>query len=199
MRGYSLSDDRPVAILDLTYDAPNGVYGAVSGTLVTSRHDGIQPLGVEVDAGFAKRLNAGLTLDIGATHSSYSHYSSRGTSSSYSEAYIGLGAKFLSARLSISPDYLQSHSWSAYGELNGSVAIASKLRLNGHIGLVVPFTSYGYDQSHHREVDWRIGAAKDVGRLTLSAAWTGVARGAGMAQHRVRKSRALVAGLTYAL
>lgn len=199
LRGYSLSDDRPVAIVDLTYDAPNGIYGAASGTLVATRHNGIQPLAVEVDAGYAKRLNAGLTLDVGATHSNYSHYSSGRIGSSYSQAYIGLGGKLLSARLSLSPDYLQSHNWSAYGELNASLIIASKLRLNGHVGLTVPLASDGYDQGYRREIDWRIGAARDIGRWTLSLAWTGVGRGADMAPQSVRSHQALIAGLAFAL
>lgn len=171
----------------------------MSGILVASRNDAIQPLGVQVDAGYAKRLNDGLALDLGVTHASYSHYSSSAGGKSYSEGYIGLGGKVLSARLSISPDYLQSHRWSAYGEVNGSLAIASKLRLNAHIGLIAPLGSDGYDQSYHREVDWRIGAAKDIGRMTLTAAWVGVGGGEDMARRPVRRHRALVVGLTYAL
>src|SRR5436190_194451 len=40
-RGYSLSDGRPVGILDLSYDAANGLYGALSGSVVATRHDGL--------------------------------------------------------------------------------------------------------------------------------------------------------------
>jgi uncharacterized protein (TIGR02001 family) len=194
-----LSDDRPVAILDLSYDAPDGLYGAVSGIIVASRHDGLQPLGLELNAGYAASLESGLTLDVGVTRSSYSHYSSRGPGKSYTEGYVGVAGKFVSARVSVSPDYLTSDTWTVYGELNGHVPVASKLRLIGHVGLLVPFRSYHDDQNYHREFDWRLGIAKDIGRATLSAAWTGVHRGQDIYQDPERRHSAFVVGLTYAL
>src|SRR4051794_35583423 len=45
-RGYSLSDGRPVGILDLSYDAPNGIYAGASGSLVATRHEGLKGLGL---------------------------------------------------------------------------------------------------------------------------------------------------------
>src|SRR6476620_5040716 len=38
-RGYSLSDGYPVGIFDLSYDAPSGLYGAVSGSMAAT-HSG---------------------------------------------------------------------------------------------------------------------------------------------------------------
>lgn len=198
-RGYSLSDDRPVAILDVSYDAPDGLYGAASGIFVASRDDGIQPLGIELNAGYAKTLKSGVALDVGVTRSSYSHYSSRGPGKSYTEGYVGLAGKLLSARLSASPDYLKFSTWTVYGELNGHVPIGSKLRLIAHVGLLVPFRPYHADQDYRREFDWRLGIAKDIGRATLSAAWTGVHRGQDIYQDPERPHSAFVVGLTYAL
>jgi len=67
-RGYTLSDSRPVGILDLSYDAQNGFYGALSGSIVATRHDGLQPLGLQLNGGYAKRLSSGLTVDTGIVH-----------------------------------------------------------------------------------------------------------------------------------
>src|SRR4051794_25476402 len=86
-RGYSLSGGRPVGILDLSYDAPNGFYAALSGSVVATRHDGLRPLGIQLNGGYAKRLSSGLTVDAGVTHSNYFAYSSKGTRKSYTEGY----------------------------------------------------------------------------------------------------------------
>ena len=138
-------------------------------------------------------------MDVGVTRSSYSHYSSRGPGKSYTEGYVGVAGKLLSARLAVSPDYLESSTWTIYGELNGHVPIASKLRLIGHVGLLVPTRSYHDNQDYRPEFDWRCGIAQDIGRMTLSAAWTGVNRGQDIDQEPVRRHSAFVVGLTYAL
>src|SRR5436309_441909 len=48
-RGASLSDGRPVAILDFAYDAPSGFYGALTGKAATTRDEGLRPLGLIVN------------------------------------------------------------------------------------------------------------------------------------------------------
>src|SRR3954451_3801745 len=50
-RGYTLSNGRPGAILDVGYEAPNGIYGAISGSLVASDGHGIQPLRLAINGG----------------------------------------------------------------------------------------------------------------------------------------------------
>ena len=72
-RGISLSDGRPVGIIDLSYDASNGLYGAVSGSVVDTRDDGVRVLSVTLNGGYATRLRSGLTADVGIVHSRYSH------------------------------------------------------------------------------------------------------------------------------
>jgi uncharacterized protein (TIGR02001 family) len=105
-RGYSLSEARPVGILDLSYDAPNGLYGTLSGSVVASRHDGLQPLRFAINGGYARRLRSGLTLDLGAVHSRYSEYSGIASDRYYTEVYAGVAGKLLGARISLSPDYI---------------------------------------------------------------------------------------------
>jgi uncharacterized protein (TIGR02001 family) len=198
-RGYSLSDDRPVAILDVSYDSPDGLYAAVSGSAVATRHDGIEPLGLQLNGGYATRLASGLTLDLGVVHSRYSHYSSRGPAKAYTEVYAGIAGKVVSGRLSVSPDYLNRRVWTAYGEVNTSVPAAPKFRLTGHIGFLVPLKSYQSNQAYRSEFDWRVGVARDFGRMTLSAAWAGVRRGRDIYQEATPRHSGLILGLTYAL
>jgi uncharacterized protein (TIGR02001 family) len=194
-----LSDGQPVGVIDLSYDAPNGLYGAASGSLVLSRDDGLQPLGIQLNLGYAKRLNSGLTIDFGATHSAYSEYSSRGSAYSYTEVYAGLGGKLVSGRLSVSPDYLKHNVWTAYGEVNGSVPVVSKLRLTGHLGMLVPLNYSGADGGYRHEFDWRVGVERDFGRLSIHADWAGARPGDERYPPASHDRSGLVIGLTYAL
>jgi uncharacterized protein (TIGR02001 family) len=195
-RGYSLSNGRPAAILDLSYDHPSGLYGTVSASLVATRHDGLEPLGLLLNAGYAKRLDTALTIDAGVTHSSYSKYSNRAAERSYTEIYAGLSGKFLTGRIYVSPDYLEHGS--LYGELNGSLPLASKLRLSGHAGLLVPFRQSSYDESYGRDVDWRIGIARQSGPLLLQAAWTSVRPGHDPYRYGYHHRDAFVVSMAYA-
>jgi len=196
-RGYSLSDGRPVAIADLSYDDPNGFYAALSGSLVASRRSGVRPLGLILNAGYAKRLSSGLTIDAGIIHSEYSRYSDRAAERSYTEGYVGVSGKLLTARLFVSPDYL--HHGSVYGEVDGNFPVAAKLRLTGHVGVLVPLSRSAYRENYGRDIDWRIGLTRQFGRLSAQAAWTGVRPGHELYQARQHHRDALILGLTYAL
>jgi uncharacterized protein (TIGR02001 family) len=199
-RGYSLSGGRPVGILDLSYDAPNGFYAAVSGSVVATRHDGLQPLGLQLNGGYAKRLSSGLTIDVGVVHSNYSEYSSRKASKSYTEVYAGLAGKVLSSRVSVSPDYLKPGAWTLYGEIDANVPAGKKLRVTGHVGILAPLDRRRYSGDAVRpELDWRLGLARDVGPVTLSIAWTGISRNRDLSEERSYGRKALIVGITWAL
>jgi uncharacterized protein (TIGR02001 family) len=199
-RGYSLSGGRPVGILDLSYDAPNGFYAALSGSVVATRHDGLQPLRLQLNGGYAKRLSSGLTIDVGVVHSNYSEYSSRNASKSYTEVYAGLAGGVLSSRISVSPDYLKPGAWTVYGEVDANVPAGKKLRVTGHVGILAPLDRRGYSGDTLRpELDWRLGLARDIGPVTLSVAWTGISRNRDLYQERTYGREALIVGITYAL
>ena len=196
-RGYSLSDGRPVGILDLSYDATNGLYGAVSGSLVASRGEGLKPLGLIVNGGYATRLSSRFALDLGVTHSSYSKYSDRAASLSYTEVYAGISGKLLSARLNVSPDYVKGGS--AYGEVNGNWRLANNLSLTGHVGVIVPFRRIQPGYRYSEDFDWKLGLARQLGPVSLQAAWSAVRPGRGGYRDRKHKRDALILGLTYSL
>jgi uncharacterized protein (TIGR02001 family) len=196
VRGYTLSDGRPVGIVDLSYDDATGLYGALSASAVATRN-GLQPLGLVLNAGYAKRLTSGITLDSGVTHSVYSKYSDRRAAKSYSEAYAGFSGKFLTARLYASPDYLKGGT--VYGELIATAPLASNLSLSGHAGLLIPLGNGGSGYSYRREIDWRIGVTRQFGPLSVQAAWTGVSPGQNLYRYDYHSRNALVFGFTYAL
>jgi uncharacterized protein (TIGR02001 family) len=200
-RGYSLSDGRPAGILDLSYDAPSGFYGALSGSVVLSRNDSLQPLGLQLNGGYAKRLRSGLTLDLGIVHSNYSSFSSRGPGRSYTELYAGLGGKRVSSRIYVSPDYLRRGGWTLYSEVDANLPVARKLRISGHAGMLVQLNGRSNGEAYRPEFDWRLGLARDFGRLTVNVAWTGAGPDRDLYQRRSSSygRNALIAGVTFAL
>ena len=194
-RGYSLSEGRPVAILDLAYDDPYGLYADAAGTSVF-RSDGPAPLALQVTGGYAKRLKSGTTLDFGVTHSTYSSYSSDVRGNSYTELYAGIARGALSSRLFLSPHYFGSGVWSAYGEVDAHVSPAPRWDVDGHIGVQVPLHA-PYGDSYRPELDWRVGVTRELGRLSLHAAWSAGAPGRDHYRGHEHSRSALVLGASW--
>ena len=196
LRGYSLSGGHPVGIVDVSYDDPSGLYAAASASALASSNDGIKPLGLQLNGGYAKRLS-GVTLDFGAIYSTYSNYSSRGSSSSYTEIYAGAAYKFLSSRIAFSPHYFEGGARTFYGEIDANFSPARKLHLTGHAGLLVPINYRGENPSN--QYDWRVGVSRDVGKVTLHVIGSGGGPGRDYYRGRWHNRNALVVGASLAL
>ena len=196
-RGYSLSGGRPVAIADLSYDDPGGLYGAFSASAVLGNDDGIRPLAFQLNGGFAKQVRPDLALDLGVIHSSYSRYASRG-SNNYTEVYAGVRRKAIAARVAYSPHYFEAGARTLYGELDAELSPAPKLRLNGHFGLLF-WLDYPYEEKPPTQHDWRIGASREVGPVSLHLIVTGGGPGRDYYRGRWHSRTALVAGLSWPL
>ena len=190
-------------MFDFAYDDPSGFYADSVATAVFRRGGDPAPLGVQLSGGYAKRLSSGTTFDFGITHSSYSHYSSGGLQKSYSEIYAGIAHGVLSSRVFFSPHYFQRDRWTAYGEINANVSPVAKWNLETHLGMLVPLRTPTATTTYHTNVDWRLGVSRELGRLSLHAAWVGHARApepfASGPLNTSRPSRkALIFGLTMA-
>jgi uncharacterized protein (TIGR02001 family) len=197
-RGYSLSDTRPVAVLDLAYDDPSGFYADASGTVVfQSGHPA--PLGLELNGGYAKRLRSGTSLDFGVTNSIYSRYSGSEAAKSYTEIYAGISRGGLSSRIFFSPHYSESGLWTAYGEVNGSFSPAHKWSLDGHVGMLLPLKTPSGDQRYRAAFDWRLGVTRELGPLSLHLSWNEGERGRAYYGDRSRSGRAIVVGASWVL
>lgn len=198
-RGYSLSDGRPIGVLDFAYDDPSGLYADATLTGVLARDDVPAPLGAEVSGGYARRLNSGTTLDFGITHTTYSHYSSGKRGSSYTEVYAGIARGALSSRIFLSPHYFADGRWTAYGEINGSISPASNWSLDGHVGLLVPLRSGSTLITYRPDFDWRVGVTRELGRISLHASWTDGAGGQNYHGQNVHGRSAVVVGVSLGL
>lgn len=200
-RGFSLSDGHPVAIADVAYDDATGFYADASGSIVFRPRQGPAPLGIELIGGYAKRFDSGTTIDLGVTHSSYSHYSNSRQGHSYSEIYVGVSRGVLSSRIFISPHYFESGRWTAYGEANANFSPARNWSLETHLGLLRVLRSASA-QPYRSNLDWRLGVSRQLGGVSLHAAWVGHGRASqafGSASRESPRRSALVVGLTTAL
>jgi uncharacterized protein (TIGR02001 family) len=192
-RGVSLSAGHPVGEIALSYDDPRGFYGSLTGSLVLSSEYGLRPLGLVENLGYAKRLKGGPTIDVGVLNANYSRYTGYDRSSGYSELYAGLIGKVFSSRISLSPNYFHSHSWTAYGEVDAGIQPTRKLRLTAHVGSLVPLGSaYGSGLQY----DWEIGATREVGPVSLHLAFSDGGPGRDFYEERLHRRHALVAGAT---
>lgn len=197
-RGYSLSEGRPVGILNLSYDHPAGFYAATSGTAVFGSSDLVEPLSLQLNGGYARRLGSDAVLDLGIAHSSYSQYASKG-SSSYTEVYAGLSRKAVSARISYAPHYFVHGASAFYGEVDANVSPMPKLNLNAHVGLLIPLDYSEEAEKPRNQHDWRIGVARQVGRMSLHAFLTGGGPDPDYYRGHNHNRTNLVLGLSYPL
>jgi uncharacterized protein (TIGR02001 family) len=198
-RGYSLSEGRPVGIVDFAWDDASGFYAGASGTAVLRPKLSPAPLGLELDGGWAKRLASGTTVDVGIRHSSYSRYSSGERGTSYTEIYAGFARGALSSRIFLSPDYFGRGIWTAYAELEGNVSLAPKWHADAHVGLLRPFRSAVPGRGYRSDVDWHVGLTRELGRLSLHVAWSDGAPGGDYYRDRLHSRSALVLGASMAL
>jgi len=196
-RGYSLSAGHPAGFIDLSYDDAGGFYAALSVSAVADP-EGPQPLGIQLNGGYAKQLPGEITLDTGIVHSEYARYSTRGRTNSYTEVYAGVSHKALSGRIFLSPHYFRANAWTLYGEVDGNFRLTSKLRATAHLGMLLPLHRPAgiYLRS---EWDWRLGLTRKLGPMSLQLAWTGAGPDRASDPYRKRRGDALVAGFSWVL
>jgi len=173
LRGYSLSARRPVAVLDLSYEHPSGLYVNES-TIGLLEHDGDPALlGVVGNVGYARRMGPEVSIDGGVTRSEYYQRYGVRESAGYTEVYLGFIAHRIASHLYYSPDYFYSGVSTLYGEVEGAVEPVPKLHLSTHVGLL----SYvampaGYSRPSN-QYDWRVGLSREFGVFDLHAAVSG--------------------------
>nr|WP_256375857.1 TorF family putative porin [Caulobacter sp. S45] len=192
VRGVSLNDAKPDIRFGLTYDHASGAYGGLSGILGDTARNGVQPLGYIAYLGFAKPLPNGWIWDVGATNTqitlyipastllrspqntTYKQASTERYRADYSEFYSGVSVHDISARVYISPDYLNQGVSTAYLDLNAAYRPIPQLRLYGHAGALTPLDSSKGAESDREHFDLGAGAVWELHHAELRLAWTGV-------------------------
>lgn len=197
-RGYSLSEGRPIATFDLAYDDPSGFYAGAAASGVLDHDGSPRPFSLQVDGGYASRLESGTTIDFGLTHSNYANYSSAGRGNSYTEIYAGLARGAFSSRIYISPHYFETGDWTAYGEVNANLSPARDWSIDGHAGVLFSLST-PYDSHSRPDFDWSIGLSRKFGRVALQARWSDGTPGHDYYRGRRHSRSALVFGATFIL
>lgn len=196
-RGRSLSAARPTATAQLSYDHVSGFYLNGSATGVAGR-DEAALLGAQANVGYAKRLGPSLSIDAGLVRSEYRSTYSGGRSARYTEGYVGLTLREVTARVYYSPHYFLDGLETVYGEIDAGFRPARNWRLSAHAGALVYLrTPSHYYGSRATQYDWRLGASRQLGQFEVHAALSSGGPGKDYYNGRVRNRTALTAGASW--
>jgi uncharacterized protein (TIGR02001 family) len=173
-RGVSLTDGRPAAQVDLAYDGASGWY---AGSFLSNvKFDGESCCSVQAlaYAGAATRLDAGPSIDAGASYSSFPG----NDEVDYYEVHAGIATDGLSARLHFAPDYFGRGVHTLYAQLDGHLPLDQGFQLRGHVGDLHAVSGLPYARrgSHRNQADMRLGLAATVSRFSAEVAWVAVSR-----------------------
>jgi uncharacterized protein (TIGR02001 family) len=172
LRGFTLTDRRPAASVNLAYDDPSGAYAG--GTLVgaATRDQGVQFLGHIEYAGYAHRLGGGRSLDVGVQHTNLASYApGRESPVHYTELYAGISDQVFSLRLHYAPNYIRPHVEVLYLDANAVFRPLDRWRVFGHLGVSQTVSALPPGVSSRRH-DLRLGLAREIPHGDLSLEWT---------------------------
>lgn len=168
LRGYSLTNDRPALVAQVSYDHPSGAYFSLSGLNElgsTSRF-----LGVIGDAGFAARLSQHVTIDAGVIRSQIRAASANFQAFKYTEIYAAGYVGPVSGRIYYSPDYRREGQATLYGEIEAGFEPRRNWRISGHVGLLTYLGSSAFSSAGETRGDVRVSIGQQFGNIEVHAA-----------------------------
>jgi uncharacterized protein (TIGR02001 family) len=166
-RGVSLTQGHAAAQLDVAYDHASGLYAGAFASNVEFDPASGQQLQWVGYAGYARRLQNGLSVDAGAAYSDFSNDADY----RYWELHAGVASEAVSARLYYSPNYFGGSIHTLYAELNGSYRLTERFKAIGHAGVVQAFAG-ATDQAggDHPHADFLAGVEYHVQPFSLQVA-----------------------------
>lgn len=169
-RGRTLSDGRPVAALAGSHDWRSGFHAGAEVLAVSARDDGVRFLGVSAEAGYARRLAGGATIDAGIIHRAYSAAYTPGVAAGFTEAYAGLSRGPLNVRLAFSPDYFDRGAAALHAGADVVRTLGGGTRLNLGGGVLIVLEEAPATSPLRSRWDARAGLSRDFGRLAIDGA-----------------------------
>lgn len=169
--GYSLSDGRPVATLNLSYDDASGLYVAAAATGVATRHSGARLLDFQENIGFSRRIGTSSSFDVGFSNAHYTDYFSGGYEADYREVYVGLISGNFSTHLHYSPHYFRGGVSILYADVDGVLQLPSRVQLTGHVGVLTQTGGSRAPGEARTHYDWRLGLGTRFGPIDTRLAW----------------------------
>lgn len=166
-RGYSMSNGDPAATIDLGYEHRSGLYlnGAATAGVV---HSDPVLLGYQLNAGYSTWVSPTVSIDAGVVRNAYTRHARGIRDTHYTEFYLGMATRGISSRIYYSPDYFRPDKHTLYGELEGTLNLAPKWRLNGHVGLLT-YLNDAPRNARREHYDWRVTLGRSLGKLDLRA------------------------------
>ena len=161
VRGFSISDERPVAAVTISYDDPSGLYAGATG-VGAIRHGEPEIVSLQGNVGYARRVSPDVSLDAGLSR--FEYFSSYGSARDYhyTEAYVGVATHNIAARVRYSPDYISPGTETIYVELDGGAEIAQNWWVSAHVGALQYLEEPPGDRPQRR-YDWRLGLTRRIG------------------------------------
>lgn len=188
-RGYQITEASPVLTAAISYDHSSGIYA--SGIVIAgARGSSIGIAGYEANIGYAARVTRALSIETGVQRTAYARRSGGPLGLAYTELYVGLTFRAITARVYYSPDYLRAGRRTLYAEIDGSIRLLPKLNINAHLGTLSdlgtppPFVA-------RTRIDWRVTVSRPLGSFEVYASVSG--RGPGADYYARTKGRAVVA------
>jgi uncharacterized protein (TIGR02001 family) len=172
VRGLSYSDRQPVVSASLSGDFGNGVYAGAQAVVQDLAGAHMHLLGHLEYAGYARRMDDGLSWEVGVDNQHYEGYGAAPFRVNYTEAYAGLSGRNFTTRLYYSPNYNGSDHHTLYLETNAVVRPADGWRLTAHAGVFQPLNDWPFVKRRPR-YDGRIDLIRTFGRAELSVGWVG--------------------------
>ncbi len=196
LRGRSLSGGNPVATVSIGYDHPSGIYvDAAAVTKIAGDRAGL--MGFQGDIGLAQRLGDGLSLDIGVQRSQFNSRYAGERAAHYTELFVGLTRRRVSARVYYAPDYFRPGISTLYTEVEAAIIRSEKWHLSAHAGRLFYLKLEPAYAGFRDQYDWRVSLARDVHGFELHAALSGGGPGTDFYAGGSRARSALVVGVSH--
>jgi uncharacterized protein (TIGR02001 family) len=174
LRGVSLTERRPAASLDLSYEFSGGAYAGVSVIAADTRPDGPQVLGHIGYLGYVIRTGPTQSIDVGVTDSVLTSYAGPiDRRLHYTDLYAAVAGEHLRLAVQYSPNYIVPHTQALYIDLSGSRPLAPDWWLFGHLGYLDAVVRQSGPAGLRSRYDWRIGVRRSFGAADLRLEWTG--------------------------
>ena len=180
-RGYSLSQERPAAALNLAYDHGAGLYAGGSLIAAETARYGWRQVGRQVYGGYAKRFTRGPTFDLGVSSLGVKYYDFPFRAVENNEAYLGAVGDHASLRVAYAPNYFDQHHQNLYFDLGSAWRPAPDWRLLAHAGLLQTVGGRLAPGARRCRYDLSVGVARRFGHaeILLQATDSGPGRARG--------------------
>lgn len=162
-RGYSLSQERPAAALNLSYDHRTGLYAGGTLATVNAAGEGWRPMGHFAHAGYARRGARGPAWDVGVSTLRVKYHEFPYRSVSNDEIYAGAIGDHVSLRAAYAPDYFETRQKTLYLDLGAAFRPAPAWRVFGHAGLLAKVGGPSTPGGRRERYDLSAGAARRIG------------------------------------